>query len=349
MPTHLLSISDREAGGVRFKLIKRDDLKAEDYVAEDAIASLSAQYPDLPREEVIRRLVAQRLRYAIFSHRLLQPEATFEMVQKAGVGGPGADAPQGYKKLENFCAMAVAHGCWLAWADTACIDKRSSAELEQAIRSMFSWYRYSAVCIIYLADSSGMGDFENDPWFTRGWTLQELLAPAQIKFYTKDWKPIKSISDCPNDKDDDGILRAVSKTTSIKVHDLRHFSPGLLNVREKMVWASKRQTTLEEDVAYSLLGIFDISMPITYGEGKRAFRRLMEVIVQDCREWQIFAWAGRHSPYPSRLVAMGPSSWAKSTPPYSTQNVPFIDHGSQVTRSTPRRKKDLRSRFSWWR
>ena len=112
---------------------------------------------------------------------------------------------------------------------------------------MFNWYRYSAVCIIYLADSSGVGDFEDDPWFTRGWTLQELLAPIEIKFYTKDWKSIRSISDCPNDKDNNGILRAVSKTTGIKDHDLRPFSPGLLNVREKMVWASKRHTTLEED------------------------------------------------------------------------------------------------------
>lgn len=298
MPIHLLSINDHE-GRVRFRLIKRDDLQAEDFVTEEAIASFSVRFPSLPREEVIRRLVAQQLRYAIFSHRWSDQEATFEMVHKAGLADPGTDAPQepGYKKLENFCAMAVAHDCWLAWADTACIDKRSSAELEQSIRSMFTWYRYSAVCIIYLAESSGMGDFKNEPWFTRGWTLQELLAPAQIKFYTRDWTPIKSINDCPNDKDNDEILGAVSKTTDIKVHDLRHFSPGLLNVREKMVWASKRQTTLEEDVAYSLLGIFDISMPITYGEGKRAFRRLMEVIVQDCREWQIFAWAGRHSPY----------------------------------------------------
>ncbi|KAF8554893.1 hypothetical protein OG21DRAFT_1522170 [Imleria badia] len=297
MPIHLLSINDHEAGTARFKLIKRDDLKAEDFVTEEAIASHSAQSPDLPREEVIRRLVAQQLKYAIFSHRWSQQEATFEMVQKAGLAGLGSDAPQGYKKLENFCAMAVAHDCWLAWADTACIDKRSSAELEQSIRSMFSWYRNSAVCIIYLAESSGMGDFKDEPWFTRGWTLQELLAPAQIKFYTKDWTPIKSMTDCPNDKDNDEMLQAISGATGIKAHDLRYFSPGLLNVREKMVWASKRQTTLEEDVAYSLLGIFDISMPITYGEGKRAFRRLMEVIVQDCREWQIFAWAGRHSPY----------------------------------------------------
>ncbi|KAI9463130.1 hypothetical protein HD554DRAFT_2027221, partial [Boletus coccyginus] len=290
MPTHLLSINDSEEGRVRFNLIQRHDLKAEDYVTEEAIASLSAQSPDLPREEVIRRLVAQELRYAIFSHRWSKAEATFEMVEKAGLAGLGTDAPQGYKKLEKFCAVAVAHGCWLAWADTACIDKRSSAELEQAIRSMFNWYHRSAICVIYLSESSGIDDFKNDPWFTRGWTLQELLAPAQIKFYTKDWTPITSISDCPNDKDDDQIMRAVSKTTDIKEHDLRRFSPGLLNVREKMVWASKRHTTLEEDVAYSLLGIFDISMPITYGEGKRAFHRLMEAIVQGCREWQVFAW-----------------------------------------------------------
>ena len=297
MPIHLLSIDDRGTGRVRFKLIKRDDLEAADYLTEEAITSLLAQSPNLPREEIIRGLVAQGLRYAVFSHRWLQHEATFEMVQEAGLAGLGANALQGYKKLENFCATAVDHGCRLAWADTACIDKRSSAELEQAIRSMFNWYRYSTLCIIYLDESSGMGDFENDPWFTRGWTLQELLAPPQIKFYTKNWTPIRSTRDCPNDKDNDEILRAVCRTTGIKEHDLRHFSPGLLNVRDKMVWASKRQTTLEEDVAYCLLGIFDISMPIIYGEGKRAFRRLMEVIVQDCREWQIFAWAGLHSPY----------------------------------------------------
>ncbi|KAF8435349.1 hypothetical protein L210DRAFT_3506209 [Boletus edulis BED1] len=296
LPIRLLSIIDRGKGRVRFQLIKRDDLKAEDYITEKAIASRLSE--SVSREKVIRELVEQKLRYAIFSHRWLPVgEPTFEMVQEAGLADSGTHASPGFKKLVNFCTVAVENGCWLAWADTVCIDKRSSAELEQAIRSMFNWYRSSHVCIVHLAKSSEMAEIEKDPWFTRGWTLQELLAPVRIKFYTKDWKPFASIADFPDDKDNDEIRRAVSKTTGIRDYDLCHFSPGLLNVREKMVWASKRQTTLEEDVAYSLLGIFDISMPITYGEGKRAFRRLMEVIVQDCREWQIFAWAGRHSPY----------------------------------------------------
>lgn len=297
MPTHLLSINIREAGGVHFKLINRTSLKPEHYVTEEMIASLSAQSPDLSREEVVKRLVTHKLRYAILSHRWSGEEATFEMVKLAGMGGLGTNAPPGYKKLETFCAMAVAHDCKLAWADTACIDKTSSAELDQAIRSMFNWYRNSAICIVYLACSQNLDDFEDDPWFRRGWTLQELLAPVQIKFYGKDWKLIRDIKDVPNDKDNDEIMQAISKTTGIKDYDIRHFSPGLFNVREKMVWASRRETTLVEDVAYSLLGIFDINIPIAYGEGKRAFRRLMEAIVQDCREWQIFAWAGHHSPY----------------------------------------------------
>ena len=289
MPAHLLHIYD---SGIR--LINREDLPQifkPEHAAEEEIALLMANLPSRSREEMIRNFVAQKLKYAILSHRWsLEGEPTFQMVMEKGLDG---DSP-GYEKLRTFCVTAKALGCRLAWADTCCIDKTSSAELDEAIRSMFKWYRNSAVCLVHLAKATEQSSIRNDPWFTRGWTLQELLAPTKIKFYGADWLPLSTF---PNDKENTEIMHIISDITGIDRRNLRYFSPGLLSVREKMLWASTRKTTRVEDVAYSLLGIFDISMPIAYGEGKRAFRRLMEVIVNDCREWQIFAWAGPHSPF----------------------------------------------------
>ena len=294
MPAHLLHIDN---SGIR--LIHREDLHHifnPTHASEQEIASFMAKSPNRSRDQAIKNLVAQKLKYAILSHRwLLEGEPNFQAVTENGVLG---DAP-GHEKLKKFCAVAEALGCELAWADTCCINKTSSAELDEAIRSMFKWYRNSAVCIVLLAKTASAAGFSDntirsDPWFTRGWTLQELLAPANIKFYGADWLPL---NDSPNDKENSEIMHIISDITGIDVRNLHYFSPGLLNVREKMLWASSRKTTRVEDVAYSLLGIFDISMPIAYGEGKRAFRRLMEVIVSDCREWQIFAWAGPHSPH----------------------------------------------------
>ncbi|KIJ18522.1 hypothetical protein PAXINDRAFT_36447, partial [Paxillus involutus ATCC 200175] len=243
------------------------------------------------REEAIRNLVAQMLKYAILSHRWFHKgEPNFQMM----VSKEGLDDLPGYEKLVKFYRRAEEFGCSLAWADTCCIDKTSSAELEEAIRSMFKWYRNSEVCIVHLANSAQPIHFQHDEWFMRGWTLQELLAPTRLKFYGADWMPL---SDYRNDKENDEIMGAISSVTGINRRALRYFSPGLLDVREKMLWASNRCTTRVEDVAYCLIGIFNVSMPIAYGEGRRSFRRLMEAIVQDCREWQIFAWAGPHSPY----------------------------------------------------
>lgn len=289
MPAHLLHIDNS-----RIRLIDREELHQifrPEHATEEEVAQLMGKSPHRTREEAIRILVTQKLEYAILSHRWsLAGELTFQMVMENGLNG---DSP-GYEKLKKFCVTAQALGCRLAWADTCCIDKSSSAELDEAIRSMFKWYRNSAICVVLLAEATSQNGIRDDPWFTRGWTLQELLAPTKIKFYGTDWSPLSTFA---NDKKNTDIMHIVSGITGIDHRNLCYFSPGLLDVREKMLWASTRKTTRVEDVAYSLLGIFDISMPIAYGEGKRAFRRLMEVIVNDCREWQIFAWAGPHSPY----------------------------------------------------
>ncbi|KAH7923624.1 HET-domain-containing protein, partial [Leucogyrophana mollusca] len=236
------------------------------------------------RYYIIRNLVRMKVKYAILSHRWLdEGEPTFQELSR-GEMGDGA----GYEKLKAFCEKAKGFGYDFVWSDTCCIDKTSSAELDEAIRSMFRWYRNAHLCIAYLAGSSTVADFENDVWFRRGWTLQELLAPRRIKFYGMGWIPL---SEDDNDKRRGStIIRTISTVTNIPDHDLRYFEPGTERVREKMSWASKRHTTRIEDVAYSLVGMFDVSLMVAYGEGKRAFYRLLEAIIQSSDEWGIFCW-----------------------------------------------------------
>lgn len=177
---------------------------------------------------------------------------------------------------------------------------------------MYRWYRDAEVCIVHLTATTTLADFEHEPWFRRGWTLQELLAPTRIVFYTKDWSSISVDNvrhvETRNDKEDWRVLGAVSKVTGIPAGDLRHFRPGCERVSEKMRWASRRETTRIEDVAYALIGIFDITIPISYGEGPWAFHRLMEGIAQRCSEPGFFAWAGDASPY-SLALPSSPASY----------------------------------------
>ncbi|KAG1744925.1 uncharacterized protein EDB91DRAFT_1121660 [Suillus paluster] len=220
---------------------------------------------DLVSKDKILDVVRQKLRYAALSHRWLSiGEPTV----------PGDSTRPGFIKLSNFCKKARDYDCRLAWSDTL-------QELDEAIRAMFKWYRNAEICIVYLADSSSISDFPEEVWFYRGWTLQELLAPPRIKFYGKVWD---ELSCSRNDKEDHSMLEALSQ-------NLLYFSPGL----------SKRRTTRTEDIAYSMVGILDISLSVAYGEGERAFRRLMEGIMQACREWQILAWAGPHAPFQASI------------------------------------------------
>ncbi|KIJ63024.1 hypothetical protein HYDPIDRAFT_92997, partial [Hydnomerulius pinastri MD-312] len=236
---------------------------------------------------LLKDLVQSVLKYAILSHRWLRDgEPTFQDMTKGEIL-----SSQGFHKLQKFCEKAKAHGCLLAWSDTCCIDKTSSTELDEAIRSMFRWYRNSHVCVVYLAQSSKIGDLQKEEWFERGWTLQELLAPRSLKFYGQNWTPLGADA-LSNDKEDEKLLRAVCTVTHIPIDDLRDFVPGMTMVREKMIWASKRRTTRAEDIAYSLIGIFDVNLSVAYGEGDWAFHRLMEVIIHSSDEWGIFAWAG---------------------------------------------------------
>ena len=215
------------------------------------------------------------VRYAILSHRWLQQgEPTYEEMAAGTALGPG------YEKLKKFCEKARECNLEFAWSDTCCIDKSNGAELDESIRSMFRWYKNSAICIVHLAQSKTIEDIVDDEWATRGWTLQELLAPDKIKLFGEDWMPM---TDKRNDKSylKTDAMEMLERATGIPHDSIFRFSPGPHKVDTRMTWAARRNTTRAEDVAYSMMGIFNVSMPTAYGEGgERAFCRLIEVIMQ---------------------------------------------------------------------
>jgi hypothetical protein len=308
MPIRLLYITE-DRGRMKFQLVDRFFIK-EHFKSVPKEIHEEFRYKRLvDREEAVREKVKERLKYAIFSHRWLSEEPLYRDVSKEPMEIPAPEP--GWKKLQEFCRKAMyGHRCKFAWSDTCCIDKTSSAELDESIRSMFHWYRNAHICIALLSETAdlralhmsqtGQSGAEIDAWFLRGWTLQELLAPSQIKFYGANWEPLSSLNPS-NDRFSRDIMHPISRITRIPPNDLESFSPGTNRVPEKMLWASQRRTTRIEDIAYCLIGIFDISLIIAYGEGKRAFFRLMEEILKRYDRWDIFRWSGRCSRYNAAL------------------------------------------------
>jgi Heterokaryon incompatibility protein (HET) len=215
--------------------------------------------------------------YAILSHTwgADSEEVTFkDLVDHTGKNKAG------YTKIK-FCAeQAASDGLQYFWMDTCSIDKSSSAELTEAINSMFRWYHGAAKCYVYLSDVSIRGydkngqftwesAFRESRWFTRGWTLQELIAPTSVEFFSLEGKRLG---------DKKSLERQVHEITGIAIQALQGNPLSNFSVIERMSWAAKRKTTRKEDEAYSLLGIFDIHMPLIYGEGEKAINRLKEEI-----------------------------------------------------------------------
>lgn len=190
----------------------------------------------------------------------------------------------GFRKVQGAARQALKDGFAYIWVDTCCIDKNSSAELSEAINSMWTWYKVSGVCYVYLADVTDLteSEFGKSSWWTRGWTLQELLAPRELIFFTASWGIIG-----PKKYMDQTISR-ISKIDPNVVNgtiDLQSVS-----VAQRMCWVSSRTTTRTEDMAYCLLGIFGVNMPLLYGEGENAFLRLQQEIIRDSDDESIFAW-----------------------------------------------------------
>ena len=244
--------------------------------------------------------------YAILSHTWGKSEVTLQDIQN---GEKRRD--EGFNKIHNCCAQAQEDGYEWVWIDTCCIDKTSSAELSEAINSMFKWYAESAVCYVYLSDVPVPNphfpekEFRNSRWFTRGWCLQELIAPRHVEFYAAQWTDIgtkESLVDVIHDitgidkrvlgkGDDSHDLSFLARETKrlFYFQSITH-RLSVYPAAERMSWASMRQTSRTEDIAYCLLGIFQINMPLLYGEGSKAFYRLQEEIMRHNPDLSLFLW-----------------------------------------------------------
>ncbi|KAG1864612.1 hypothetical protein C8R48DRAFT_602016, partial [Suillus tomentosus] len=196
------------------------------------------------------------------------------------------DAPLEIRKLQQFCTTSKREGYRWAWSDTCCIDKTNNAELQESIISMFAWYKDSAITIVYLADVSDISQLKDSQWFKRGWTLQELLAPQFIRFYKQDWQPL--IDSDKNHKVE--LLSILHDITHIDVDVLKTFVPGVDNVKKRLSWVGSRTTKKIEDIAYCLMGIFGIHMPVMYGEKHNAFVRLQKEIMALTDDLSLFDW-----------------------------------------------------------
>lgn len=160
---------------------------------------------------------------------------------------------------------------------------------------MFNWYAWSKICYGYLADyRHGYGNLDNCRWFSRGWTLQELIAPAEIRFYDSRWVPFGTRDD---NSDKIACITGIDRDILWRVFDDGDLDLELvlneISIAVRMSWASKRETTRSEDIAYCLLGIFGVNLPLLYGEGVRAFLRLQEEIIKHSNDLSILGWRRR--------------------------------------------------------
>lgn len=257
-------------------------------------------------------------KYAILSHRWGEAEVSYQDYREnKTTSGPG------YSKILEFCRLAQSRGHEWAWIDTCCIDKTSSAELTESINSMWAWYRDSAECYVYLADvpdwvqmrpieersndgellnSESLAALQTSEWFSRGWTLQELIAPREVLLCNTSWKILGAKLE---------LAHHLSKITGIGLPYL--FGPDYIkhaSIAMRMSWAAHRKTTRVEDIAYCLLGLFDVNMPLLYGEGMKAFMRLQRKLIKKYDDESIFAW--RDEGHFSGMLADSPGAFADS-------------------------------------
>lgn len=285
--------------------------------------------------------------YAIVSHRWGDSELSFKDFRRVIEKGfeefrrVTKKDESGYTKIIGACDLARLRGLEWIWIDSCCIDKRSSAELSEAINSMYTWYERSVECYVYMADVSfdlfeededcRLDSFRQSDWFTRGWTLQELIAPGLCIFLDYRWRIIGRKSELFNE------LGRITQIDPLVLNDtdrLKSKAPSQI-----MSWASMRKTTRAEDTAYCLMGLFNINMPLLYGEGgSRAFVRLQQEILKTTDDESLFDWGVRDDSDladadPVRrtgLLATSPSAFANDrelyppSPPYRPPPDPYL-------------------------
>lgn len=226
------------------------------------------------RDELLEAAIRNCARYAILSHTWMRDLPGDVVFQDWDAREENA---KGNRKIDMFCEVAAReHGVTFGWMDTICINKESSSELDESIRSMYNWYRGAFVCVIILAETNQIKDGHRDSWFTRGWTLQELLAPTRSWFYNTNWNVL-------GHNKSKQVKSLIYKATGITRTELGIFRTGTeesVGFSRRLQMAANRQVTREEDAAYSLMGILGVSINIAYGEGAQSsFRRVIKEVI----------------------------------------------------------------------
>ncbi|KAG2361368.1 heterokaryon incompatibility protein-domain-containing protein [Suillus spraguei] len=312
-------LCDREAQICAFKL-------STEY---KELLSLIIKHADI-RTQRIKEVVSFYFRCVMLSHMWRGKEPLLHDIKNKVVYE--LNPVDGIGKLQSFCKTVRDMSYRWAWIDTCCIDQKNNVELQKSLNSMFDWYYHSALTIVYLADVPALsksGALTRSAWNTRGWTLPEFLAPKIVLFYQSDWTLYLDDCSC-NHKESFIIMGELENATGVDAHALVTFRPGMAGAREKLRWASTRVTTVQEDVAYSLFGIFGIHLPVIYGEKKQnALGRLLQEIVAQSGDITALDWVGKSSEFNSCLPA-DISSY--KTPPCALPSLSEDDIQTSVSR-----------------
>lgn len=276
---------------------------------------------------------ASDVEYVTLSHRWRTGEVSYADVCNLKLKQLTKKA--GWHKIEKCCELAELADIQYVWVDTCCIDKSSSAELQEAINSMWYWYATSARCLVYLDDVASSANHDprfghtrffdlvrESEWFRRGWTLQELIAPRYLLFFDRNWSALGNhFSHAADLERITGIPQGILRIT--EPEELRDTLRALC-IAEKMSWAALRSTTRREDMAYCLLGLFNINMPMLYGEGDKAFSRLVEEVVRKTADQSLLAWTGSAT---RSIRASGSASQYGCSPVLLGLRVPMLPMG----------------------
>lgn len=253
--------------------------------------------------------------YAILSHTWLHGQEVSLREWDTAIAGVSSKCDEikrsrGWAKIEAACLETRRWGLEYLWVDTICIDRTNSTEVSETINCTYAWYQHSAICFVHLADVVGddlddedcLDDFRDSRWFTRGFTLQELVAPIEVIFFSQDWQVLGT---------KDELLQTLADITGVRAEVLTHEEHlSSVCIAEKMSWLAHRDTTRIEDMAYCMLGLLEINMPLRYGEGEQAFLRLQQNIIDSRDDQTILCWTLPTASVPARddiILAPDPS------------------------------------------
>ncbi|KAI9567130.1 hypothetical protein HD554DRAFT_1027307 [Boletus coccyginus] len=304
----------------------------------------AAAFVELPIYDELRSSMTTRLdparigtevkefyRYVMLSHKWQPHEPTFQMVENNSIYELPASLEN--SKVQRFCELVRSLRFQWAWSDTCCVNQQDRGVQQESVVAMFRWYRGSSLTIVHLlgvlSESQVIGCLRRSIWNTRGWTYQEYVASKVVQFYTEDWKPYLGL-DIFNHKESLAILSEMEQAMNFTSQELATLQPGLERARKKLYLASRRRTAREEDIAYSLFGIFKVPIPVIYGEGNQAVGRLLEYILTRSGDVSLLAWTGGTSGSHHTYLPADLTVYKEIVPPHFPRPIDTADMDGMV-------------------